>query len=102
MSLLVEPRDRSFSQRDPSVHHSETGLAVLDPDLVGVNSSEKHPDSERKRSRGGGGDGSGVERGGIGSGDAHVLNPHLLEIKLGFLRLDGEDDDEDDGEDKES
>ncbi|PON83869.1 hypothetical protein TorRG33x02_203090, partial [Trema orientale] len=104
--LLVEPGDRGFPQRNPSVHDGKPGLAVLDPHLVGVDRREEHPNVERER-RGGRVRvqirvGRGGLGGGIGCGDAHVLNPNLLEIELGLLGLDGEEDDEDHGEDEES
>ena len=93
MWFLNKSRNRGSTEGDSSVHNSETGLAILDPDLVRVNSSENHSNVEGK--------GSHRSSGSVGSGNAHVLDADLLEIKLRLLGLEGEDDDEDDGEDEE-
>lgn len=46
VGVLVEARDGGLAQWDPAVHDSEPGLAVLDPDLVGVSSGEEHANVE--------------------------------------------------------
>ncbi|PON60248.1 hypothetical protein PanWU01x14_154200, partial [Parasponia andersonii] len=64
--LLIEPGDRGFPQRNPSVHDGKPGLAVLDPHLVGVDHREEHPNVERERR--GGRVQIWVGRGGLGGG----------------------------------
>ena len=44
VSFLVKPRNRSFPQRNPTVHNVEPRLAVLDPYLIGIHRCEKHVD----------------------------------------------------------
>lgn len=41
MRLLEEAGDGGFSEGDAAVHDGEAGLAVPDPDLVGVGGSEE-------------------------------------------------------------
>lgn len=86
--VLKESRNGGSPKWNSSVHDREPGFLVLDSNFIRVNSCENHPNVEGKR--GGGG---------IGIGYAHVLDTHLLEIELGFLGFEGEDDNEDDGED---
>ena len=74
--LLEESGDGGFSEGDAAVHYGEAGLAVPDPDLVGVGGGEEEATGERQGSGGGG----------IGC-DAHVLHPDLLQIELRLLRL---------------
>ena len=100
MRRLVESRDDTLSEGNPSVHHRKPRLAVLDSHLVGIDGGEEHFDVEGKRGGGWAGK-TAVDGGGGAGGDAHVLDADLLEVELGLLGLDGEDDNEDDGEDEE-
>ena len=79
--LLVEPRHGGSTQRYPPVHDGEPGIAVPDPNPVGVHHREEQPYREGER---GGGGGCGVVW-----GDPHVLNVHLLEVHLWLLGLNG-------------
>ena len=48
--LLEQVENGGFSQWDAAVHESEAGLAVLDPNLVGVGGSEEEVNGEREGS----------------------------------------------------
>lgn len=89
VGVLEETREGGSAQRNSAVHDREPGFPVLDPHLVGVDGGEYHSDVEGQRS-------GGRVRVRVlgGCGNAHVLDPHLLEIELGLLGLEGEDDDE--------
>lgn len=91
MRRLIKPRHLPSPKRNPPIHDSESGLRVLDSDLVIVDGGEEEANGER--------DGGGSRGGG---GDAEVLDADLLEIELGFFGFEGEEEDEEEGQDEES
>ncbi|CAL5434457.1 unnamed protein product [Camellia sinensis] len=90
MRRLIKARHHPSPKRNPPIHDSESGLRVLDSDLVIVDGGEEEANGER--------DGGGSRGGG---GDAEVLDADLLEIELGFFGFEGEEEDEEEGQDEE-